>query len=429
MKEDSVLVIADDFTGANDVGVQFSQHAEVASVLLNTGKAGCCFQEKYLIVNSDSRSLSQHDASQIVANLIKAAYRGGADKQWVFKKIDSTLRGNIGAEIEAVLQAANINLAILCPAYPASGRVIKNGHCYVHGGLITETEFATDPKTPVSSSALAAIVELQTTLPVTVLSVEQIQSSDSGEFLTVLAQQGPHIVVVDAETDSDLQRIIEVAFQLKQKPLLIGSVGLAGAFVQQLKHSIHVDTLPLLSMIGTMSEVTQSQIEHAKKFRDIAIIELNVADLFTKSEQQLLDTFCVAVLSAIKQRQHCVVKTNCSPTAREEVHDLCLQHSLSRHQLGNQISHFMGRLTTLITDSKLPIGGIFLSGGDIATAVATIFNADFFEIKGQIGGCVPWGYFSNCSINHIPVMTKAGGFGQKHTFLDVINFVEEKASE
>ena len=292
MKEDYVLVIADDFTGANDVGVQFSQHAEVASVLLNTEKAGCIPQESHLIVNSDSRSLSKNDASQRVANLVRAICRESSNQR-VFKKIDSTLRGNIGAEIESVLLEADLNLAILSSAYPVSGRIINNGNCYVHGKLITETEFATDPKTPVHSSSIKEIIGTQTNIPVTTLTVEQFQSADIYALLNQLAQHGPSIVVADAETESDLQRIIEVAFQLERKPLLVGSAGLAGAFVQQRKRSLNQNASPLLSMIGTMSEITQSQIEYAKHFRNIQILELNVGDLFTQSEQQLLDMFCM----------------------------------------------------------------------------------------------------------------------------------------
>lgn len=428
MKKDSVLVIADDFTGANDVGVQFSQHALTASVLLNTAKAGCCPKESNLIVNSDSRSLTPHKAAEKVTEIVRSTIENTCT-QWIFKKIDSTLRGNIGAEIEAVIKEANFKLAILSSSYPGSGRTIKNGQCFVHGKLITETEFATDPKTPVHSSFIQEIIQSQTTIPVVTLSVEQFQSSDIQNVLEQLIEQGPSIVVADAENDSELQRIAEISFQLSHKPLLIGSAGLAGAFVQRLKHATNENARPLLSMIGTMSEATQLQIEYAQGFRNIQMLELNVSDLFTHSEQPLLDLFCTEALSALKNKQHCIVKTNCSAEARAQVETLCLKNGLSRHELGNQISEFMGKLTTCILDSHHPIGGIFLSGGDIATSVANIYNADFFEIKGQIGGCVPWGYFSNCSINHIPVMTKAGGFGQKHTFLDVINFVEEKASE
>lgn len=83
-----------------------------------------------------------------------------------------------------------------------------------------------------------------------------------------------------------------------------------------------------------------------------------------------------AVVSALKQNRHCIIKTNCTQEARQEVNTLCQIHSLSRHELGNKISTFMGRLTVSIVNSYLPIGGLFLSGGDIATAVATAFNAD-----------------------------------------------------
>lgn len=426
MKEGSVLVIADDFTGANDVGVQFTHYGEVARVLLNPHHTGNLADDGHFIVNTDSRSQTKEDAYKTASSLVRVM-NDHINHPWIYKKIDSTLRGNIGAEIEAIFRETDLNLAILCPAFPDSARTIQQGHCYVHGQLITETEFATDPKTPVLYSSIPQIIAAQTSLSIINLTVEQFQSSDIVERLTAL----PHktIVVFDAQTNDDLEKIAAIALQLKQKPLLVGSAGLAGAFIHQLIRSTQMTKAPLLAMIGTMSEITHSQVDFAKNHCEMQVIEINVSDLLSQPFAHVLDQYSMKAFTVFNQKTHCIMKTNCSKEAREQVNQLCEQHQLTRHELGNRISQFMGKLTQLIVDSNRPIGGLFLSGGDIATAVANAYQADFFEIKGQVGGSVPWGYFSNCSINHIPVMTKAGGFGQKHTFLDVIKFVEEKSSE
>lgn len=67
--------------------------------------------------------------------------------------------------------------------------------------------------------------------------------------------------------------------------------------------------------------------------------------------------------------------------------------------------------------------------GDIAIAVATALGASGFQIKGQIASCVPWGRLLDSSLGDVPVMTKAGGFGNETTLLDVLRFIEEKVSE
>jgi uncharacterized protein YgbK (DUF1537 family) len=72
---------------------------------------------------------------------------------------------------------------------------------------------------------------------------------------------------------------------------------------------------------------------------------------------------------------------------------------------------------------------LYLSGGDIAIAVAQALGAHSFQIKGQVASCVPWGTFIGGQLQQIPVLTKAGGFGTTSTLLDVLNFIEEKGRE
>ncbi|KGI83365.1 membrane protein, partial [Exiguobacterium mexicanum] len=110
------------------------------------------------------------------------------EKPLIYKKIDSTFRGNIGIEIETVMSEANLKLAIVAAAIPAAGRVTLNGECLVNGKPLIETEFASDPKTPVVSSRIQTIIHQQTALPVIEISLEQIRS---GQFATWLQTQAP----------------------------------------------------------------------------------------------------------------------------------------------------------------------------------------------------------------------------------------------
>jgi len=98
--------------------------------------------------------------------------------------------------------------------------------------------------------------------------------------------------------------------------------------------------------------------------------------------------------------------------------------------MGNSIATFIGQLIQYVFQTiKTQPSGVYLSGGDIALAVARALGAKGFEIKGQIAGCVPWGYLQESQIECLPVMTKAGGFGHENTLLEVLRFFEEKLSD
>ena len=72
--------------------------------------------------------------------------------------------------------------------------------------------------------------------------------------------------------------------------------------------------------------------------------------------------------------------------------------------------------------------GLYLSGGDVAIAVAQALGASGFQIQGLVAGCVPHGVLLNSDL-HLPVMTKAGGFGDENTLVEAIRFIEEMSSE
>ena len=136
--DNKVLVLADDFTGANDAGVSLAETGMRVDVAFDEHYQG---DAQALILNRDSRALTKTEAVRRVSALLQKR-EGSVAPRWAVKKIDSTLRGNVGAEIETMMQALACSLAIVAPAYPSAGRVTQGGRCYVNGVLLTETEFA-----------------------------------------------------------------------------------------------------------------------------------------------------------------------------------------------------------------------------------------------------------------------------------------------
>ena len=136
-------VIADDLTGAAELGAVGLRLGLRAEIVLGgrpdrTADLVC--------VDTDSRSCAPAEAARRAAAAAKLLRDFGA--RWIYKKVDSVLRGNVIAEVEAVMRELGFNRALLLPANPALGRVIRDGQYFVQGKPLHRTEFAKDPEYP-----------------------------------------------------------------------------------------------------------------------------------------------------------------------------------------------------------------------------------------------------------------------------------------
>ncbi|HCJ93654.1 MAG TPA: hypothetical protein DHV69_00045, partial [Sphaerochaeta sp.] len=197
------LVIADDLTGANDTGVHFLSDQAAVVVIVDPSSAD--FDPKDLkaptiVVNTNSRSLSPENAFWAVQESVqKFAFLNPRE---IFKKIDSTLRGNVGAEIDAVMGASGFRVACVAPATPRNGRTVRDGLCYVNGIPLAATEVANDPFTPVQGSDVRMIIASQTDRTIGLLPLEIVRSTPevSVAFVQSLIATGIEIIVADTMT-------------------------------------------------------------------------------------------------------------------------------------------------------------------------------------------------------------------------------------
>ncbi len=406
ISDQQVVILADDFTGANDAGVSLAQAGMRVEVALEVAYQS---DAQALIYNSDSRALTADAAKEKVAALTDSVLRQYSPA-WLVKKIDSTLRGNPGTEVMAMQQVTGAAAVIIAPAFPAAGRITREGKCLVNGVLLTDTEFASDPKTPIASADVGALFSVRS---------QNITPAQLPVALASGSAQTPALLVVDAQTDADLDEIITHAMQASERPLLVGSAGLCDALSRRLapeKQAV------VLAVVGSMSEIAQKQVSVAAQHPRCEHIFIDINDVFQLSATD----HRAAIITALNAGKHCLVHTCPDDQARHQVAALCERWELSRAECGERICDYLGALTRDVLQSSTP-DGIYVSGGDVAIAVARALGAKGFQIRGRAAGCVPWGYFSGCEWQR-PVMTKAGGFGDETTLLKVLHFIEEKSS-
>jgi uncharacterized protein YgbK (DUF1537 family) len=410
-----VLVIADDFTGANDAGSGLAQAGARVHVLFGTEAPLPEDAADVLVISTDSRAVSASQAAERVAQVVQH-FAAQLQQGWLFKKIDSTLRGNIGAETAAALRASGKRLALVAPAVPRLGRTTHEGKVWVNQRLLTDTEFASDPKTPI----LSARVLDQMQIDGTEIDLPTLRS----DRLDAVLAAAHGVVVVDAENEADLARLIIAAARLTEKPLLVGAAGLSDALGAAL--SVR-PSRPVLAVVGSMSSSAQQQIATLLNQRAVEIVDVDIRQLFQQPAWPDRDRWIEQAAAALRAGRHTVIRTCQHESQRHDIEHLSQQHSVTRQQLGEAISLLLGEMTHSLCRTQLP-HALYLSGGDVAIAVAQALGASGFKIQGLVAGCVPHGVLLNSEFT-LPVMTKAGGFGDENTLVAAIGFIEEKSSE
>ena len=180
-------VIADDLTGAAELGAIGWRHGLRAEIVRN-GKPGS--GADLVCVDTDSRACEPAAAAKRAAAAAKMLRAAGAT--WIYKKVDSVLRGQVTAEIEAVMKQLKLSRALLLPANPSLGRTIRGGQYFVGGKLIHKTEFARDPHFPRRSAQVLQLLKVPNFFSLRVANGDRALADGT-------------IVIGDAATAADVQ--------------------------------------------------------------------------------------------------------------------------------------------------------------------------------------------------------------------------------
>lgn len=274
-------VIADDLTGSLDTGLQFRKKG--FTTLVPLPKKKILQTSEVLVVNTNSRNLPKEVAFQRVYKACQNFKAKG-----IYKKIDSTMRGNVGTEALAILKAKKFPKAIIVPAVPNQARQVTKGILYVHGLPLLQTPYARDPFHPLSSSRLTHLLHKETGLPIGLITLKQVRQSPPflAELITKKKEQ---ILVIDAQEQTDLEMVAAAWHLLPQEVLPCGSIGLAQEIVAQIKIKkrerkklLHFSQGPLLIISASRNPITGNQLKKVQKEFTWPIIEPDLNNLTPK---------------------------------------------------------------------------------------------------------------------------------------------------
>ena len=252
------LIIADDLTGALDAAGPFCDRGlRVATIVDSQSLSSKIDLSKIdvLAVNSDSRHVSVVEATRRIETIARSL--DVEQFNFVIKKIDSTLRGNVVAETVFLASTFNRGLAIVAPAFPKQSRTVKKGYVHVAGVKLGETEFAADKLNPAPKESINDLFSEHPDVNEAVLGDSSTDLFVSPECLKVVAY--------DAEHDIELQLAVDAFHANVEASILVGSSGITSRFAQSLpSRSVaqkDVSAESLLFVVGSRSERSELQVQ------------------------------------------------------------------------------------------------------------------------------------------------------------------------
>ena len=424
-------IIADDLTGANDAGVQLSKIGISSTVFLDFKASSIETTEDVAIIDTDSRAMSEKAAYKTVFQASTLFENQGYEH--VYKKIDSTLRGNVAAEISAVVSVHQPELVVIAPAFPKMNRQTINGYQFVNGKPVSETEFGKDPKTPVQDSFVPNLFKNYIENQVCLLDRETLLGTEENLIYKIgeNANQGRNWFVCDAKTDEELRVIATVFSKINKKTVWAGSAGLIEYLPEALQlektKSTEEEKLAVsktLTVSASLSDVTKQQLERVGEMPDALLVELNPVDLIKKtySVQTIIEK-----LAKQSDKTHLVLFVDSSVNNRKATKRLETELSMSGTELSETLSLELGKIAQAVVHSFPAIKGLFLTGGDTAKAVCSQLNMNQMQLYTEVEVGLPLGKLSNETRSRtFWTVTKAGGFGNANSLMNVLNYMSGK---
>ncbi|UQZ73821.1 Hrp-dependent type III effector protein [Niallia circulans] len=419
-------IIADDLTGANDSGVQLAIKKLSTSVVFDYTNSSKEMASDVLIVDTDSRARAKEDAYKAVVEAATFLKRNGY--KHIYKKVDSTLRGNLEAELAALESVYNPDMVVIAPAYPKMRRQTINGHHFVDGKIITETEFSNDPKTPVQESFLPKLLNSKNNRKITLLNKEVWHKSkeEINNLIQSALVEGNKWFVCDAAAEEDLINIAKLFSEQNKSIIWAGSAGLI-EYLPEMLHLIpssvneqeDMEIQTTLIVSGSLSHVTKKQLFKVDRLQDSYFMQVDPVDLINGSYR--LDEF-MEIVQQNKEQHHFVLYVEADDDNRKRAIEAGKMLGLSKHDVSAAISNGLGTISTHIVKNVPFIKGLVLTGGDTAKAVCRELGVTEMDLYMEIEPGLPFGKIRT-ETNSYWAVTKAGGFGQEDSLIKALEFL------
>jgi uncharacterized protein YgbK (DUF1537 family) len=423
-----VAVVADDLTGANATSALLSKKGFKAITCLEKFHDGLT-QFEIVSFATDSRSIPYKEAYSRVVDCINQFKN---HHPLISKRIDSTLRGNLGAEVDAVIDSHPELMALVVPVYPSSERICVGGSLLVNGIPLQNTAMRNDPKNPMTESSILELFRCQSRYPVSHIPLKEVLEGAARieQRLQHIYQQGGRIVIFDATTDADINVIAQASEHSKLPVFCVDP----GPFTAQFAHIRYSSERKMANKvfisIGSVSDLTQRQIKKLKYDRNVGLETIAVQDLIDiahdpKKAKSIVDK----LIDNLTRFDLIGIDTVETP---DDVCDLaCIaeKNKMTLIEASNALNTGIAEITGQVLLCKgSPIRALYTSGGDVTVSVVHRLGSSGFLLKDEVEPLAVYGHLVGGKCDGYSIVTKGGFVGNDNTLVHCIDYLTTKVS-
>ena len=398
------LIFADDLTGALDTGVELASSGYNTVVQSNGDTDMSVIDDdsiQVVVINTASRHLQPKAAYRIIYTLCEKAKQLGFTQ--IYKKTDSALRGNVGAELSALLDCMKAPI-LFVPAFPDMGRVLRKGALFIEGVPVDQSDFGKDPFTPVRFSHIDEILHA---------SAESL-SLCLHESDHVLSKPSANVHAINASTREELTLI---ATNAKQSgiTLFAGCAGFAGhlPFIWELSASeIQIPVLPrrMLIFSGSLNRITVQQLHRGREMgyytHTVQRDELDDPETFPYDDVlYALDKGHVAIVESFSS-----LKPSMQPA---------LEHAEVRDRM--DAARSLGMIASKLIKAAKDCMPLIIGGDTLLSVMLELQCRRLYPLKLIATGTVL--AIADTCLGHIPIATKSGGLGPLHVIERALDYL------
>ncbi|HWR06551.1 MAG TPA: four-carbon acid sugar kinase family protein [Sporomusa sp.] len=412
-----LAIIADNLVGANDAGVQFRKFGFSTQVVLNhLNLVNHCKGVDVVSISTNSRMVSSEAAYKCVYEVGTMLLNLGFQR--FYKKIDSTLRGNIAEEVRAMMESLSLPLAIIAPSYPAHGRIVENGYLQ----LVKEWG---DSNVPVPICYIPSIIKTIPSIPVAVIGLIDVRQGEQKlvQKISELHAAGIKLITVDAVTDPDLRTIAVAMSRLPVPCLAVGSAGLAGTLPISWK-AVDKEHLGLregtMVVAGTLNQVTAEQITGVLDYPNTELIDIRSDVIYDGRVEDELARVMAGIASALVDGRIPVVVMDTLLKNRNDIDAISLSVQVQKY--GPSVTLLLGQIAKE-TAEQYGLRNLVIAGGGTATSICHTLEISIIDLDREMLPGVPVGKAVGGRCNGLHLVTKAGGFGKKNSLRKVLELL------
>ena len=409
------IVIADDLTGSNATCSLFKKIGlRAASILKLQGDIN--YDVDVISYSTASRGLDKEEAYKKVSEAIKILKN--KDVLVYNKRIDSTLRGNIGTEINAMLDnLEDDRIAVVIPSYPDSGRIVVNKTMLVNGVLLENSDAGKDPKTPIKTSCVESLIQKGIKYSSTYFTLSDIEQPIE-EIVKKIQEaiKKSRVLIFDAVNNEDIIKISKAIIHSDINIITVDPGPFTLYYSKELQKKNHLEK-KILMVIGSVTATTKKQIEYILQEEDIFLVKMKVEDFFEKETcLKEIERVIAYIKKGIASYDLFLVTT--SPIGDEKKADLQkLAENLNTtvEEISKIIANTLTETIVKILKETQKFEGIYSSGGDITIALLEKLKAIGVEIREEVIPLAAYGRIIGGDFPNLKLVSKGGMVGDEKT--------------